>query len=61
VLDHFQREASPNGHWNWYAHDWRGKRGDSPRPAQVVESIYGAVRWKPGKPQPAAEPVVWSQ
>lgn len=30
--------ATPEG-WNWYADDWRGKRGDVPRPAQVVETI----------------------
>lgn len=25
--------------WNWYRDDWRGQRGNMPRPSQVVETI----------------------
>jgi len=28
----------PEG-WNWFSDDWRGKRGDVPRPSQVIETI----------------------
>lgn len=39
VLRHF---STPHG-W-WYAHDWRGQKGDIPEPKHVVEKIYGAVK-----------------
>lgn len=42
VLACYSRPAS----W-WYGHDWRGKRGEYPKPAQVIETIYGAVNFVP--------------
>lgn len=32
--------ASPNGLWNWYRDDWRGKKGEPPTPEKIVETIY---------------------
>ena len=40
---------SPNGSWYWYRDDWRGRRGDIPRPEQVVETI-GHRRNRPAQP-----------
>lgn len=33
--------ARPDG-W-WYQRDWRGQKGEYPRPGQVIETIYGAI------------------
>jgi hypothetical protein len=40
------RYGPPNGEdgagvegWNWYVHDWRGRKGEQPEPRLVVETI----------------------
>ena len=39
---HYGREQYV-GRWNWYADDWRGKKGDRPRLKELRETIVGAV------------------
>jgi len=40
---HYAPGQSPNGHWNWYLHDWRGQRNDTPRPKEIRETVKKAV------------------
>ena len=47
--------ASPNDlpefeKW-WYDHDWRGKKGDAPRPTQVREEWQKFTDWQEKKPE----------
>ena len=35
----------------WYANDWRGKKGDAPRPAQVRETWGQFKAWREGGQQ----------
>ena len=52
---HYSLEANPNGHWNWYLHDWRGQKNDPPRPKEVRETIKKAVKGIiPAPPKAAA-------
>ena len=55
VCRHYGAAApNPNGHWGWYRHDWRGKRGDRPTLTNIRQTISGAVNWQPpanGAPQ----------
>lgn len=49
-------EPPPGGGWHWYSDDWRGKAGDMPTPAQVVETIAKrktAVRRKEANGRPS--------
>ncbi len=46
-------EQSPNGHWNWYLHDWRGQKNDPPRPKEIRETVKKAVAGIIPKPKPA--------
>ena len=51
-------DMEPFATW-WYANDWRGKKGDAPRPAQVRETWGKFKAWKesgqrPSGPQPHA-------
>jgi hypothetical protein len=45
------RYGPPDGEvegWNWYLHDWRGRRGEQPEPRLVVETI-GKGLWGRGR------------
>lgn len=39
IYRRFGLTDTPNGEWYWYRDDWRGRQGDMPTPAQVVETI----------------------
>lgn len=39
IRDRYGRNATPNGSWHWYRDDFRGRRGESPKPENVVETI----------------------
>jgi phage replication O-like protein O len=45
LLGHYGR-SNPNGHWNWYQHDWRGKKEEFPKPKHIWETISGAIKWQ---------------
>ena len=40
------------GEW-WYAFDWRGKKGDTPRPAQVRDTWGQFTAWRDSGRKPA--------
>lgn len=50
VQAHYAAGQSPNGHWNWYLHDWRGQKGERPSLQAIRETIKAAV----SGPLPAA-------
>lgn len=59
VLAFYLPDDAPQG-WNWYAHDWRGRKGDRPKLKDVWETISGARRGPVGSngrasPAPAVE------
>lgn len=39
ILERFGRPSGPAPGWNWYLHDFRGQKGDQPKPRWVVENI----------------------
>ena len=43
-------DMEPFATW-WYANDWRGKKGDAPRPAQVRETWGQFKAWREGGQQ----------
>ena len=45
-------DMEPFATW-WYANDWRGKKGDAPRPAQVRETWGQFKAWREGGQQPS--------
>lgn len=36
----YGRASPPNGSWHWYRDDWRGKKGEPPKPETILETIY---------------------
>jgi len=47
-------DMEPFATW-WYANDWRGKKGDAPRPAQVRETWGKFKAWREGGQQHGAK------
>ena len=45
--DAIPADMEPFSTW-WYANDWRGKKGDAPRPAQVRETWGQFKAWREG-------------
>lgn len=39
IRDRYGLQPASDGRWWWYDDDWRGRQGDMPKPAQVVETI----------------------
>lgn len=48
-------DMEPFATW-WYANDWRGKKGDAPRPAQVRETWGKFKTWEKGGRHTSAQP-----
>lgn len=40
---YYGRNQYQDGRWNWYLHDWRGKRNEPPAPKDIAETIKKAV------------------
>jgi hypothetical protein len=39
ILARYGPPDGADGGWNWYLHDWRGRKGEQPDPRLVVETI----------------------
>lgn len=39
IYDRYRFAESPNGHWCWYRDDWRGSKGQQPKPDDILETI----------------------
>lgn len=43
IRNRYERPRGPIRGWNWYLHDFRGRKGDQPTPRWVVENISKQV------------------
>jgi len=60
IVTRYQHVKNPNGEWYWYRDDWRGAKGQQPKPRDIVETIgkkimQGHVGGAVGKRQTAAD------